>query len=170
MFWELIAAIFAGLGAAGVAMLLRRLSRGSLPGWLVPVAAGAAMIGYAVWSEYSWYPRTVAGLPDGMEVISVNENRALYRPWTYLKPMIDRAAFADVAGRRSNDAVPGQYIVDVLLLGRWSAGRAVPVAVDCQAGRRALLARGASFGPEGRIETDHWEEVLKDDPLLAAIC
>ena len=37
MIWHLIAAIFAGLGAAGLGLLLRTLSGKRLPRWIVPV-------------------------------------------------------------------------------------------------------------------------------------
>ena len=90
MFFELIATITIGVGAAGVAMLARRLSGRRLPGWVTPVTAGAAMIGFVLWAEYSWYGRTVAALPDGVEVATANESRQVYRPWTYVAPLTDR--------------------------------------------------------------------------------
>ncbi|MEP0154063.1 MAG: hypothetical protein ABJE81_05245, partial [Pseudophaeobacter sp.] len=60
MFLELIAVIFAGIAVAGVVMLVNNVTGARLPRWLAPVAAGLAMIGVTVTSEYSWYSRTLA--------------------------------------------------------------------------------------------------------------
>ena len=40
MLWELIATIVAGLGAAGIALAIRFISRKKAPRWLVPAFAG----------------------------------------------------------------------------------------------------------------------------------
>ena len=67
MLFELIAAVVTGVALAGVAMLLRWLSRGLLPKWIVPTMAGLGMLGYSIWSEYSWFDRMNLALP-GIEV------------------------------------------------------------------------------------------------------
>jgi hypothetical protein len=58
MFLELIAAFAAAFVAAGIVLAVNMATGGRLPRWAMPVAAGAAMLGYAVWSEYSWFART----------------------------------------------------------------------------------------------------------------
>ena len=55
MFLELLAVIIAGFAGAGVMMLVAKLAGNRLPRWLVPVAAGAAMLGTTISSEYSWF-------------------------------------------------------------------------------------------------------------------
>ena len=44
MVFELIATIVAGFAGAGVALLLNKIFGGRLPRWIMPVAAGAAML------------------------------------------------------------------------------------------------------------------------------
>ncbi len=64
MIWHLIAAIFAGLGAAGLGLLLRTLSGKRLPRWIVPVCAGLGMLGYQIQHEYGWFDHKRQQLPD----------------------------------------------------------------------------------------------------------
>lgn len=77
MFLELIATFIAGFAAAGVMMLVNRMSGGRLPRWLVPVVAGLAMIGTTIASEYNWFDRTRGTLPNGFEVVTFVETSAL---------------------------------------------------------------------------------------------
>lgn len=87
MIWHLIAAVFAGLGAAGVALLLRKLSRNRLPKWIIPAFAGVAMLAFQLSIEYGWLKTKQAQLPEGSVIISTQESRYFWRPWTYLAPM-----------------------------------------------------------------------------------
>jgi len=61
MFLELIATVTVGIGTGGIVVLINKATRGRLPRWLVPVAAGLSMIGFTLWSEYSWAGRTADG-------------------------------------------------------------------------------------------------------------
>ena len=65
MFVELIATIFAGIACAGIAMALNRLTGRRLPKWIMPIAAGAGMIGMTISNEYTWFGRTAERLPAG---------------------------------------------------------------------------------------------------------
>lgn len=170
MFFELIATFTVGFGVAGIAMLVRRLSRGALPRWLTPVAAGLAMIAFTIWSEYSWYGRTVAGLPEGVEVATAVSDRQVYRPWTYLFPLTDRFIAVDTAGARTNPELPGQKLVDVYVMGRWSPNQRLSVVVDCETGRRAELVEGVEMDASGRLPDAAWRSVEADDPLVATAC
>lgn len=88
MIWNLIATLVAGLGAAGIALMLRSLSRKKLPKWIVPVFAGLGMLGYQIYTEYTWYEFKRGQLPAGAEVVDVSSDSMIWRPWTYLKPMV----------------------------------------------------------------------------------
>ena len=70
MFWELVATVFAGLGAAGIALLLRKLSAQKLPRYLVPVFAGLGMLGFQIHAEYNWYSHQKSLLPERYAVSS----------------------------------------------------------------------------------------------------
>lgn len=170
MLLEFFATIVAGFGAAGVALLLRRLTGGRLPSWLVPVAAGGAMLAYAIWSEYSWFDRAVAGLPDGVVVISQSQSSAPWRPWTYLAPMTDRFVALDTRSVQSNDAAPDQRIADTYFFARWTPTRRVSVAFDCAGNRRAPMVEGLVMDESGRITQAEWVDVPAGDPALRAVC
>ena len=170
MFLELIGTIFAGLATAGVLMLLNRLLGGRLPRWTAPVAAGAAMIAVTIASEYSWYDRTSASLPDGIEVIETVENRSFYRPWTYAAPYVDRFAALDRASVQRNASLPDQRLAELYFFGRWSPVAKLPVAVDCAGRRRANLVDGVDFSADGAIENADWVAVGSPDPVVDEIC
>ncbi|KUJ85793.1 hypothetical protein AVO45_02080 [Ruegeria marisrubri] len=170
MFLELIGTIFAGFAIAGVVMLVNRTTGGRLPRWLAPVAAGLGMIGVTIASEYSWYERTRAALPEGLSVVQEVEKRAFYRPWTYVAPYVDRFAALDMASVRTNENVPGQRLVDLYFFGRWAPVSKLPVAVDCDGLRRANLADGVEFADDGSVRSADWIEVPADDPIVATTC
>ncbi len=87
MFWELIATLSAGFGAAGIALILRLLIK-PLPKWVIPFFAGLGMLVFVVYSEYSWYRQTVLRLPDGVVVVASVPHTAFYKPWSYVRPQI----------------------------------------------------------------------------------
>lgn len=170
MVLELIGAIMVGVGAGGVAHMLVRLGRGRLPGWLVPGAAGAAMLGYAVYMEYSWAGRIVDQLPAEATVVSQNSITSWFRPWTYVWPLTNRMTVLDHRFDRRNPAHPDLVISRVVLLGRWEPGRPVPVVVDCAGSRRADLRDTVIIADDGSIEGADWLRLEPGDPLLAALC
>ena len=87
MYIDIITIIVAGFAAAGIVLILNRLTGRRLPRWAIPAGAGAGMILMSLTNEYRWYPRTLQLLPAGFEVVSTAEHRALYSPWTYAVPM-----------------------------------------------------------------------------------
>ena len=167
MFIELIATIAAGLGAGGLALLLnRRLSGGRLPRWTMPAAAGLAMLGYAIWSEYSWAGRMVAGLPGGVVEITRVEQRIAWKPWTLIAPQTTRLIAADAGGAATRPDAPGIRLVDLYLFARWQPARVVPVLVDCRAPSRADATEAALGDPASAA----WHPLAADDPLVRGIC
>lgn len=167
MFLELIATIFAGVAMAGVLLLVVKASGGRLPRWIAPAGAGLAMIGVTIASEYSWYSRTAEALPDQIEIVQQVENRALWRPWTYVAPLVTRFAAYDTASVLTNPELPGYLWAETYLFGRWSATIQVPVMADCTGQRRAALEPGTV--PDAVDHLD-WVPVGADDPLLIALC
>ena len=169
MFFELLAVVFAGLAAGGVASLLRWPIR-ALPRWLIPVAAGGAMLLVSISLEYSWFGRTVAGLPESVAVALTNENRAPWRPWTYLKPYVDRFVVVDQGSVLTHPEAPGTRVADVILFARWTPPRRVRAAFDCEAGRRADFTAGTTLGRDGAVEGARWRETGLDDPVTRLAC
>lgn len=169
MLFELIAVVVAGFAGAGIALLARR-AFSLLPRWLVPLFAGAAMLATAISLEYSWYGRTVAGLPEGVEVGLAHENRAPWRPWTYAVPYVDRFIAVDRRSALTHEAAPGQRIVNLYVFGRWAPTQRVRAVFDCEAGRRADLVAGVRLAEDGAIEGATWHETGLDDPVTRAAC
>lgn len=80
MFFELLATFCAGAGVAGLAMIVNHATGKRLPGGVVPVAGGLAMLLYAVWSEMSWGDRTIATLPQGIVLVDTVEEKSSGSP------------------------------------------------------------------------------------------
>lgn len=114
MIWHLIAALFAGLGAAGIGMLLRLLSGKRLPRWIIPVFAGLGLFAYQVHYEYSWFANKHQQLPESSLVVSTEQRGAFWRPWTYVFPMTTAFTIVDrdsMIVRNAN----GQPLVEFML-------------------------------------------------------
>ncbi|MFQ3786139.1 hypothetical protein [Halomonas sp. A29] len=114
MIWHLIAAIFAGLGAAGIGLILRLASGKRLPKWIVPVFAGLGMLGYQIHYEYSWFDHKQDQLPATATVIQTEQDSMVWRPWTYLYPMTVAFSIVDrnsMVSRQADD----QELVEFIL-------------------------------------------------------
>jgi hypothetical protein len=166
MLFELFATFAAGIAAAGLALMAGHLSGGRLPRWFTPVAAGAAMLGYAVWSEYTWADRTIAGFPDGIEVLTTVEDSRVWKPWTYLVPQTTRIMALDREALQTKADAPGVVLADVYLFARWTPPAKRPQLVDCEAGARADVSSAALADPEAA----DWKNVGGEDPLMEALC
>lgn len=88
MLWTIIAIVVSGLGSAGIALVLRNLSRNKLPKWIIPVFAGAGMLAYQIYYEYSWYEHQQPRQPESAVIVSSETGQVFWRPWTFHYPMI----------------------------------------------------------------------------------
>jgi hypothetical protein len=167
---DLVATIAAGFAGAGIALLLRRLSGGRLPGVFVPWVAGGAMIAFLLWNDYSWYGRTAGGLPEQVEVYTSMPESAAWRPWSYLAPVTERFGAVDTGSIRRNPAVPGQVMAEVYLFARRAPVARLPVLIDCVGNRRADIADGMEFAADGAVSNAVWTVLEPDDPLAGAVC
>lgn len=170
MLVEFIAAIAVGFGSAGVVLLLRKLSGNRLPRTLIPIAAGLGMLGFAIWSEYSWFARTTATIPDGLVTTQTVSRTSWFRPWTYVVPFVSQFAAVDQASIRRNDAVPGIVLIDTYFWARHMPTGRVRLAVDCIGKRQARLGSNVSFSEDGQLENAQWTAIPADDKLLSAAC
>lgn len=166
MFFELVATFAAGIAAAGLALIAGHLTRGRLPRWLTPVAAGVAMLGYAVWSEYTWADRTLDGLPDGVEVLRTVEETRFWKPWTYVVPQTTRIMVLDRNGIQTREDTQGILLADVYLFARWTPPAKRPQLVDCADGERADVSTAALADPDKA----KWKSMEGNDPLMEALC
>ncbi|MEM9012783.1 MAG: hypothetical protein AAGE18_16265 [Pseudomonadota bacterium] len=170
MVLELVATIFAGIACAGVALLANRLTGRRLPRWLTPVAAGLGMLGVTISNEYTWFERTAARLPDGVEVAVTVEERSWLRPWTQLLPYTKRFVAVDTATARRHDDRPDQRLISLYFFGRWAPVSEAPVLFDCATAQSAVLVDGARFAEDGTVADADWQAMPADDPVLALAC
>lgn len=170
MFWEFVATVFAGLGAAGIALLLRKVSRQRAPRWIIPVFAGAAMLAFQVHSEYSWYPYQASRLPSGVVVVKTVEQQAVWRPWSYLYPQTLRFIAADVANASVNKQNTDLKLVDLYFFERRATARRVPVVLHCGQFARADFSEQLQIPEAGAKLSEQWQMLNKDDALISAVC
>lgn len=162
MFLELIAVAVAGFAGAGAIMALRLVLGDRLPRWLVPVGAGLAMLAATISSEYNWFSRTAAALPEGVVVADSVTDTAPWRPWTYLVPLTDRFVAVDTGNLVQNEE-QGLYMADLYFFGRWKPVQSVQMMIDCADGRRADPALGDGSDPV-------WRDVGSEDPIVRTVC
>ena len=162
MLLTFLSAIMVAIFAASVAFVIRRIT-GVNARWLIPASAGAAMLGFTLWNDYTWFDRQEAGLPPEVVVLDTYAHRAAIQPWTLAVPVVNRyraldlRTLAPVAGEA--DMVRGL----VYLAQRYQPTFQTLQIVDCARGRRADAATaGDGPPPEGE-----WFDLAPDDPLLA---
>jgi hypothetical protein len=170
MLFELIGTIVAGVAMALLFWAVNRALKGRLPSWLMPVSAGAAMLVATISSEYGWYDRTVATMPQGFVVAQTVEEAAFYRPWTYAFPFINRFVAVDQVSKRTHPDQPNQRIVDLVFYGRWTRTAKVPMLFDCGENKRADIVDGIEFGDNGEVLGAEWISVNASDPVLKVAC
>lgn len=153
---ELIAAIAAAFVLGGIALILRKLSGQRLPKWFVPASAGLGLIGFTIWSEYDWFDRVSAELPDGVEVVWQAEEGMPLRPWTYVMPITTRFIAMDTRGVAAHPANPDLRMAKLFTFARWQPVRDGLVAVDCAGGRHVMITEGVEFSPDGTLQGAEW--------------
>ena len=170
MFWTMLAALFAGLGGAGIGMGLRKLSGNRLPKWVTPVSAGAMMFLATISTEYAWYPNVLRSLPQDTIVITERTQQAVYQPWTYIRPWV--RGFIAFAPSETVEVTPesGVYAVQVNLFERWQPGMVRPVLVDCPGAARFDLDPDTAIGAQGRPEGQRPTATGIDDPIIQTVC
>lgn len=170
MFWELIATLSAGLGAAGIALLLRALTLKKLPNWIIPVFAGAGMLGFQIYSEYNWFDHQRSLLPQGVEVVRTAKESSGWRPWSYLYPQTMRFIAADVKNAAINQQNPDLVLVDLYFFERRMSARRVPQVIHCQQQLRADFTAELEIPAPGATVAAGWHKLAADDRLLQLIC
>lgn len=155
MFWELIATVLSGFMAAGVALSLRLLFK-KLPRWIVPAAAGLGMMGFQVFSEYTWFEHTKSRLPEGVWVVATHAEPAFYKPWSYAKPPILK--FVAVEGVKE-PMVGDIKKANLYFFERRMAAQHTQILVDC----KHQLQSDFSDAPK-------WGKTPMTDDITKAVC
>lgn len=164
-------AVFAiGFLVAGLVLLAYRLLGLKPPRFLIPLAAGSAMLGYAVWSDYSWASRTIAELPEHIQVVKKVASPTAWKPWTYLIPQVDRFVALDTSETRKNDRLPGLVLAEVILVARLESTVSTRQLFDCPNGRRTDIVASQEFTEDGMPANPDWVPLDSSDELFQTIC
>jgi len=170
MIWTLIGTLMVGVGAASVVYVVLRALRWPVPGWVLPAAAGAGMLGFHLWSDYAWADRTAAELPDHVVVAERYTSRSMLQPWTYLVAKVDRFAAVDTAAIRYHPAVDDMVMATVHLVTRWYPTVTTRQLYDCETPRRADIGADFAVDEEGRPIDPDWVALPPDDPIRSVAC
>lgn len=167
---ELVAAIVAAVAMAGIALSLQKLARGRLPKWIVPVFAGAGLLGFAIYSEYDWYGRQLRELPEGVVVAWTASDPTPMRPWTFLFPYTSRFGAVDRRAIVAHPTAPSLVMARVYAFGRWQPVRDGMMVFDCAANRQVAVREGMEIDAEGRLTGADWIEAGPEDGYQRAVC
>ena len=170
MLFYVLGAVALGVGTAGVVLIVYRLLGRKVPRWILPVAAGAAMIGFHIWSEYSWYSRTAAALPANLAVAATYTSSSLLQPWSLVVPRIDRFSVVNTSTVQRNERIPHLRIAEVFLVVRYMPTVSTLQIYDCETPRRADVVRTLEFDPDGRPIGAQWVPVDPADPIRGKVC
>jgi len=170
MAFELIASIVAAVALAGVALILRKMLPGVMPKWSVPVAAGLGLVGFTVWSEYDWFARVSAELPEGVEVVLAQTEAQPLRPWTYLAPITTRFVAMDLRALARHPERPDLVMAKLYNFGRWQPVKDALMILDCGARRQVLVTEGVSVTSDGTLVGAEWQVVGAEDGFQQAAC
>ncbi|RUR26626.1 hypothetical protein ELY33_16025 [Vreelandella andesensis] len=168
MIWHLIAAVFAGLAAAGIGLLLRTLSRKRLPKWIVPVFGGLGMLGYQIQVEYAWFDHKQTQLPETAIVISSDTSSAVWRPWTFAYPMTTKFSIVDsdnVRARRLGDELIAEFILYQFERHHTDVLTTQPYVLNCT--HRELVPLNTETGD---AELSERRTLRETAPLLTTVC
>ncbi len=167
---HLLAVFAIGFAAAGFVLLAYRLRGKRAPGVAFLTAAGAAMLGYGIWSEYTWFSRTRSALPDAVVVIEDFKVRSPLQPWTYLLPRVSRFIAVDTRQLQTNPDLPGYVLTQLILVERFEPTRTVAQIIDCRDARATGVPPDADFTAAGLPADAQWRPLAVDGPLYSAVC
>ena len=166
MFWTFVATIFCGLGAAGIALGIRAITRNKAPKWIIPVFAGAGMLGYLIYGEYTWFALKQSQLPEEAVVVDTESEGILWRPWTFVAPYVTAFSTVDTKSVRQSPENP-EIVNFTLYRFEQKMTDAVSHRVHIMhCGRRELVP----LGSDGQPRVDNLKKLKSDDTLYRTVC
>lgn len=166
MFWTFIATVICGLGASGIALGIRAITRNRAPKWLIPVFAGAGMLGYLIYGEYTWFELKQSQLPQEAIIVDTESDGIIWRPWTFLVPYV--TAFSTVDTKSINSSPKTPEVVNFTLY------RFEQKLVDAVSHRVHLMHCGnrelVPLGSDGKPRIDNMKRLEPEDRLYQTVC
>ena len=167
---ELIAAFVAAVACAGMTMVARKLSRGVLPVWITPAAAGLGMIAFAVWSEYDWFGRLSGELPEGVTIVWQDDAPSPLRPWTFVVPLTTAFTAMDTRKLAPHPDNGALVLAPVYAFARWEGVKEGFMVVDCAKRQSAILTETVRIDAAGLLTGADWLPMTEDDAIGSAAC
>lgn len=167
MFWNLVATVFAGLGAAGIALAIRSLTRKKAPKWIIPVFAGLGMMAYQVYIEYTWFDHMKSRLPAEAEVVSTQSHSTWWRPWSYVLPQITSFTVLDRQSIERQSTDQGEVTRFILYRFRDTYGGRVSEGIhlaNCSTGELVPVTN------QGMPLVEQMRKLPPDNTLRRAVC
>ncbi|SUD91765.1 hypothetical protein [Psychrobacter phenylpyruvicus] len=175
MIYEFIATITAGFGMAGIAMIIRHLTKFAgipTPKWLIPIFAAIGMLGFQIHQEYNWQQQQIDRLPEQVKVIKTVEGQVWYRPWSYLKPQVIRFMAVEVGQPLGSDINPTTQDIrhsNIYLFERRMSTKIIPQLVNCQQPAITSLTTKAPLSA-ATFKQLQWQPLTADDEILQVVC
>ncbi|MFK8084114.1 MAG: hypothetical protein AB8B97_27840 [Granulosicoccus sp.] len=141
-----------------------------MPRSMIPAIAAISAISYGIYSEYTWEGRTLAQMPDTIEVIHQFQGTSAFSPWSYLIPRTDRLSVVDTQTILRNPDLPDLAMIDLLLLQRFSPVVRARQLVDCSSNRRADLTMDQEFDDQGLPLGVQWDPLDDGHALINVVC
>lgn len=166
MFWTFVATVFAGLGAAGIALGIRAITAKRAPKWIIPVFAGLGMLAYLIQGEYTWFEHKKSQLPPEAVVVGQEQQKNPLRPWTYLAPQVTSFTVLDT---NSIESSPNNRDIHMFYLYRFEQSYTDAVS------KQIHLLNCASkelvpLDDNGTPQVEQLRTLTDDDRLFIAAC
>lgn len=167
MLWTILAIVVSGLGAAGIAMLLRKLTRNRLPKWIIPAFGGLGMLSYQIYYEYSWFDHQLQRQPTESVLVASETGEVFWRPWTFFWPMTTAFTVLDSKSLQRQDA--NGTSVAAFNLYRFEKQHIDRVSHQAHL-LNCITAELLPLDEQKKPQLDQLKVVAKDDALYRQVC
>lgn len=166
MFWNFIATVFAGLGAAGIALGIRAITAKKAPRWLIPVFGGAGMLAYMAYMEYTWFDLKQSQLPEDAVVVAVEKESVIWRPWSLVVPQISRFTVLDTSSIVPDEQTPNVYSFYLYRFEKSYTDSVEEQVYLLNCTEQQLVP----VSEEGKAKVESLRKLADHDRLLGAVC
>ncbi len=166
MIWHLLAVFIIGLCVGAFAFALRKLSRNTLPSWIIPVFAGIGMLGYLAYYDYNWFSLKRGQLPAESVVIEQARASNFFRPWSYVLPSVSSFVILDGTSKKTQQdgQTLVQYIRYEFINDYIERLESQPYVLNCATGEQVAIPQNANT-PASKVEF-----VARDSLLYKNLC
>ena len=133
---------------------------------IIPAFAGAGMLAFLIYGDYTWYDLKRSQLPPEAVIVDTESEGQMLRPWTYIAPYVTAFSIVDSESLARDTDNPD--IVRFTLY-RFHQGYTDSVAhrvhlLNCKSGELVPLAS------DGRPSVDNMRRLDQEDRLFNTVC